>query len=67
MGAIIGWLYRSALKRGARGGSWAWYVVALGAFLLRRDRERRNRAIVSFTVKPGETIQVNAKELDASA
>jgi hypothetical protein len=66
MGALIGWLYRSALKRGAKGGHWAWYVVALGAFLLRRDRERRTRPVVGFSVKPGETVQVTARELDRS-
>jgi len=63
MGAIIGWLYRSALKRGARGGHWAWYVVALGAFILRRDREQRSEAVVSVPVKPGDRILVTMREL----
>ena len=67
MVALIGWLYRSALKRGAKGGHWAWYVVALGAWILRRDREARSASVVSVPIKPGERVLVSMRELDKSS
>ena len=57
---LIGWLYRSAIKRGAKGGHWAWYVLAAGAWVLRRDRDRRATAPLSTPLKPGETIVITA-------
>ena len=63
MSALIGWLYRSALKRGARGGNWAWYVVALGAIILRRDRDRRSAAHISVPIKPGDRFEVSMRKL----
>jgi hypothetical protein len=59
---LIGWLYRSALKRGATGGHWAWYVVALGALVLRRDQARRSQAPLTAPLKPGETLVITARE-----
>ena len=56
----IGWLYRSAIKRGAKGGHWAWYVLAAGAWVLRKDRERRAVAPLSTQLKPGETVMITA-------
>jgi hypothetical protein len=66
VGAIIGWIYRNSLKRGARGGSWAWYVVALGAVVLRRDRERRSSAVINVPIKPGDRLEVSMEKLDVS-
>ena len=63
MTALIAWLYRTALKRGARGQHWAWYVVALGAWVLRKDRERSGSALVRVPIKPGERIEVSMREL----
>jgi len=67
MGALIGVLYRSALKRGAKGGHWSWYVVALGAMILRRDRERRSEAKLSVPIRPGERVMVSMRDLGKSA
>jgi hypothetical protein len=67
MGVVIGWLYRSSLKRGAKGGHWAWYIMALGAWVLRRDRERRSAAVVSFPIKPGERVLVTMRDLEPGA
>ena len=66
MTALIGWLYRSALKRGARGDHWAWYLVALGALILRRDRDRRSASLISVPIKPGDRIEVSMRQLDAA-
>jgi hypothetical protein len=63
--ALIGWLYRSALKRGARGQHWAWYIVALGAWVLRRDRDHRGSALLRVPIKPGDRIEVSMRELSA--
>jgi hypothetical protein len=65
MGAVIGWIYRNSLKRGARGGSWAWYVVALAAVILRRDRERRGASVINVPIKPGDRFEVSMNHLDS--
>jgi hypothetical protein len=65
VGTILGWLYRSALKRGAKGGHWAWYIVALGVVVLRRDRERRAATVIDVPLKPGDRFEVSMHELDA--
>ncbi len=67
MGAIIGWLYRTGLKRGTTGGHWAWLILALGAFILRRDRERRETPAVRMDIKPGERMMVTMRELGMSS
>lgn len=56
----IAWLYRTAIKRGAKGGHWAWYVLALGAWVLRRDQARRAQAPLSTSLQPGETVMITA-------
>ncbi len=58
----IAWLYRTAIKRGAKGGHWAWYVLALGAWVLRRDQARRTQSGLKTPLKPGETLVITAVE-----
>jgi hypothetical protein len=63
VGALVGFIYRSALKRGTTGGHWAWYVVALGAIILRRDRDRRSAPVVQVPISPGERVLVTMRRL----
>jgi uncharacterized protein (DUF934 family) len=67
MAAVIGWLYRMGLRKGAAGGSPAWWIVALAAFILRRDRERRRESALTVPVKPGESVIVTMRDLGSSA
>ena len=67
MVALIGWLYRTGIRRGASGGSPAWWIVALAAYILRMDRKRRNESALTVPVKPGESVIVTMRDLGSSA
>ena len=67
MGALIAWIYRTGLKRGSKGGHWSWYIVALAALILRRDRERRSSPVVNFPLKPGDKVLVTMRELGTTS
>ncbi len=67
MDAIFGWLYRTGLKRGGKGGHWSWFIVSLAAFLLRRDRAQRSASVIRFPVKPGDKVLVTMRELGDTA
>ena len=65
--AIINWLYRTGLKRGTTGGHWAWLVVALGAFILRRDADHSQTAPIQMDLKDGDTMVGTMRELGTTA
>lgn len=62
MTALINWLYRTGLKKGSSGGHWSWFVVALGAHILRRDKERQRGSVVSMPISPGENVLVTLRD-----
>jgi hypothetical protein len=65
--ALINWLYRTGIRRGTTGRSWAWLVVALAAAILRHDRQQREEAAVSMQIKPGERMVIQMRDLDPSS
>jgi hypothetical protein len=52
-------LARSGFRRGMDGEHWAWFVIALSAFALRRARRARDAPILSVPIKPGERFVVS--------
>jgi uncharacterized protein (DUF934 family) len=66
MTAIIAWLYRTGLRKGAKGGNPAWLVIALAAYILRKDRERRRQSVITVPLQPGEDVIVSMRNLGSS-
>lgn len=62
MTALVNWLYRTGLKKGSTGGHWSWLVVALGAHILRADKERQRGSVVSMPISPGERVLVTLRD-----
>jgi hypothetical protein len=67
MTALINWLYRTGIKRGSTGKHWSWFVVALAAHILRRERRRIEEPPLRMDIKPGESIVVTMRDLGTSA
>ncbi len=65
--ATVNWLYRTGVKRGTTGGHWAWLIVALAAWILRRDSDRISKAPIQMDVKPGDRLMVTMRNLDTTA
>lgn len=57
MDRLLRRLGRTGLRRGLRGEHWAWFALALAAFVLRRARRPDDDA-VSLSVRPGERYEV---------
>jgi hypothetical protein len=66
VGALIGWLYRTGLRRGAKNGNPAWLIVALAAYILRRDKQRCQTSSFTVPIKPGERIEISMGDLGSS-
>ncbi len=61
-GTIIGWIYRTGLRRGTTGSHWAWIVVAVAARIIRNEVAREERAVISMPVKAGDRLIVSASK-----
>jgi MYXO-CTERM domain-containing protein len=44
------------------GEHWAWLVLALAAFVLRRARRKEDESILSVPIRPGERYLVSLSE-----
>jgi len=44
-----------------RGEHWAWFVLAAGAFALRRFRRQEDPVVFSRTVVPGDSFMVSIR------
>ncbi len=65
--AIINWLYRTGIKRGSTGGNLSWFIVALAAWILRRESARVFAPPIQMEIKPGERLMVTARDPEAAA
>jgi hypothetical protein len=57
--ALLRRLARSGFRRGMDGEHWAWFVIALSAFALRRARRSRDETVFSVPIEPGEQYVVS--------
>jgi MYXO-CTERM domain-containing protein len=51
-------LSRTALRHGMAGEHWAWFLLGLAAFLLRRARHKGDDLVLSRRLEPGERYLV---------
>lgn len=57
MDTILRRLARAGFRRGMEGQHWAWFALALAAFVLRRAR-RVTDDVTTLELRPGETYVV---------
>jgi hypothetical protein len=55
---ILKKLAKSAARRGIAGEHWAWFVIALAAFVLRRARRADPPLVTSMPLRAGERLLV---------
>ena len=67
MAALVNWLYRTGIRRGTTGRTYAWLIVALAAHIMRRDREARREPAISMQIKPGERMTIQMRDLGTSS
>lgn len=53
-------LVRTGFRHGISGEHWAWFVLAGGAFLLRRAHERDDKA-AKITLRPGDRYLIEVR------
>ncbi len=63
MDPLLRRLARSAFRRAMGGEHWAWWVIALSAFALRRARQRPE-AIATLDLKKGARYEVRLLSAD---
>lgn len=61
MDLLLRRLMRSAARRGMRGEHWAWFVIALAAFVLRRARRRDDPLVLSRRLAPGDRLLLSVR------
>ena len=66
MDSLLRRLGRSGLRRGLRGEHWAWFALALAAYVLRRARRPDDDA-VRLSVRAGERYEVLLSDPGADA
>ena len=62
MTALINYLYRTVLRKGTTGGHWSWFVVALAAHILRKDKAHRAQSAETISLKRGERYLISLGE-----
>ncbi len=60
-------LQRAGFARVRRGQHWAWAVLAVASFLLRRARQPKDPVMVSMPLEPGERYLVTLSDRGSSA
>jgi hypothetical protein len=66
IGAALGALVGAGWRRGVRGGSQAWIVAGLAAWLLKRVRSNRGPSTVfEEQLLPGETLSITHRRQSA--
>ncbi len=61
MDALLRRLARAGLRHGMAGEHWAWFVLALAAFALRRAR-RSGEDVVTVPLRRGERLLVSLSD-----
>jgi hypothetical protein len=60
-------LAKVATRRGMRGEHWAWFVLAGGAYVLRRARRREDPLVFSRQMGPGDRLLVSIRSPKSQA
>jgi hypothetical protein len=62
MPSVLQQVSRFASRRAWRGEHWAWAVLAIASYVLRRAREDRNPVVLATPINPGDRLVISLRQ-----